>query len=391
MKYNFDEIVNRWDTDSIKFDGPKAEGAKDYIPMWVADMDFKTPQPIINAIQEMLNSGILGYTHPNEEWSKTIQTWVKRRYNWTIAESDILFTPGIVRGLTFAINCFSEPEDSILMMSPVYPPFFNVPKINKRKIRFSQLTIKDAKYEIDFNKFEEDIKGCKIFILCNPHNPGGRVWSRDELLKIADICHKHRVLVVSDEIHADLTQPKYQHIPFASVSDKANDNCIVFMAPSKAFNMPGLASSYAIIPNAKIKEAYNEYINALDVVSGHMFSYKPLIAAYTMCDDWLEESLSYVEENINYVRDYLKEHMPLISMIEPQASFLIFLDCRNIKLSDDQLKEFFEKEAGLILNPGISFGPGGSGFMRLNIGCSKLILEKAMQQLYYAYQKLTSI
>ena len=388
MKYNFDEIVNRWDTDSVKFDGPKAEGAQDYIPMWVADMDFKTPQPIINSIQEMLSNGILGYTLPNDEWSKTIQTWVKRRYNWTIHESELIFTPGIVRGLTFAINCFSEPGDNILMMSPVYPPFFNVPGVNKRKVRFTQLHIENNKYQIDFNQFENDVKDSKIFILCNPHNPGGRVWERDELLRIADICDKYKVLVISDEIHADLTQPRYQHIPFATVSDKAKENTIVFMAPSKAFNMPGLASSYAIIPNLKIREKYSAYVEALDVVSGHMFSYKPLIAAYTMCDDWLEESLAYVEGNINYVHSFLSEHMPLIGMIEPQASFLIFLDCRKLGLTDDELKDFFEKEAGLILNPGVSFGHGGSGFMRLNIGCSKLILEKAMHQLQYAYQKL---
>lgn len=388
MKYNFDEIVNRWSTDSIKFDGPKAEGAKDYIPMWVADMDFKTPQPIINSIQEMLNNGVLGYTHPNDEWSNTIQSWVKRRYNWDILINDILFTPGIVRGLAFAINCFSKEKDSILIMSPVYPPFFNIPKLNNRIVKFTQLSINENKYEIDFEQFEEDIQGCKLFILCNPHNPGGRVWKKEELHQIAEICYKHNVLVISDEIHADLTQPQYQHIPFASVSEKAKEITITFMAPSKAFNMPGLASSYAIISCSKLRDTYTKYIEALDIISGHIFSYRPLIAAYTMCDDWLDESLAYINNNIHFVYSFLKENLPLIEMIEPQASFLIFLDCRKLGLTDENLKDFFEKEAGLILNPGSSFGPGGSGFMRLNVGCSKQILEQAMQQLKHAYNRL---
>lgn len=387
MKYNFDEIVNRWGTDSIKYDGPKAEGAKDYIPMWVADMDFKTPQPIINAIHEMLDNGVLGYTYPAEDWATTIQNWVERRYGWDIKTEELIFTPGIVRGLTFAINCFSNPEDKILMMAPVYPPFFNVPTLNKREVVFTELGIVDNQYTIDFDQFEKDLQGCKVFILCNPHNPGGRVWAKEELIQMADICAKHNVLVISDEIHADLTFPAYQHIPFAMASETANLNTIVFMAPSKTFNMPGLASSYAIIPNPKLRAIYQTYIEALDVVNGHMFSYRPLIAAYTACDDWLEQALVYVEGNISYVKSYLKENMPKISMIDPQASFLIFLDCRTLGLSDDELKVFFVK-AGLILNPGISFGPGGSGFMRLNVGCSKLVLEKAIKQLHQAYLKL---
>lgn len=389
MKYNFDETINRWGTDSTKYDGPKKEiGHSNYIPMWVADMDFKTPKPIRESIQKMLDNQVLGYTMPNEEWHLAIQNWVKTRYQLDIKEEELIFTPGIVRGIAFAVRCFTQVDDKILIMSPVYPPFFHIPEANKRKIVSHPLVLKDGQYHIDFDQFEKDVKGCKLFILCNPHNPGGRVWTREELKKIATICHANGTLVISDEIHADLTLPPHKHLAFSSVSTEAHENSILFMSPSKAFNMAGLASSYCIIHNDTLRSKYKEYVEALDVTTSHMFAYAPVVAAYTQCPDWLPQVLDYLQENIDYVNQTLKTKMPKIKMIKPQASFLIFLDCRELGLTDENLEKFFIAKANLLLNPGISFGKEGSGFMRLNIGCTKKTLQKAMDMLQKAYETL---
>lgn len=385
MKYNFDQEIDRWNSGSVKYDGPKKLlKGKPYIPMWVADMDFKTPQPILNTIQKQLNIGVLGYNFIPEDWYESIINWCRTRYQWQVEQEEIIYTPGVVRGLAFTINSFSTVGDKIMVMSPVYPPFFNVSKTNRREVVYHRLELVDNQFMIDFNQFEQDLLGCKLLILCNPHNPGGRVWSKEELTKIADICHKHSVLVVSDEIHADLTLQNKQHNPFPTVSTTANDNSIVFMAPSKAFNMPGIACSYVIIKNKELREQYKSFVEALDVMSGNMFAYNALIAAYNECSDWLEEVKSYIESNIDFVDQFLKQ-MPLIKMIRPQASYLIFLDFRLLNLSDKELQEFLIDKAGLLLNPGESFGPGGAGFMRLNVGCSKKVLERALNQLYLAY------
>ena len=388
MKINFDEVIDRNNTDSVKYDEPAMEmNNKDFIPMWVADMDFKTPSPILKSIQNMLDKGVLGYTMLPSRWHEAIKRWTKNRYNWIVEDEEIIFTPGIVRGIAFAIQCFSQPEDKILVMSPVYPPFFNVPIANNRKVTYNSLFIdQNHEFQIDFKQFEKDIQGAKLFILCNPHNPGGKVWEKEELQKIAHICKENGVLIISDEIHADLTLPPHQHHAFATVSTEAEQNSIVFMSPSKAFNMPGLASSYCIIKDKKRREEYQSFVEALDVTSSHMFAYCSLIAAYNECSDWLPQLLEYIQGNINYVSQLLKEKMPRIKMIKPEASYLIFLDCRELGLADNKLDAFFKEEAGLILNPGISFGKGGSGFMRLNVGCPKPLLEKAMNQLIKAYQ-----
>ena len=389
MKYNFDEVVNRWGTDSIKYDGPKEDmGSKPYIPMWVADMDFKTPEPIVESIQEALEQGVLGYTKPSAEWAPAIQHWLKTQHKWEVATEELIYTPGIVRGLTFVLRCFTQHQDKVLIMSPVYPPFTRVPELNERQVVRHSLRLEAGQYEVDWEQLAVDMKGCKLFILCNPHNPGGRVWRPEELQKIAELAQENNTLVISDEIHADLSLPAYPHTSYATVSSSAAQNAIVFMSPSKAFNMPGLGSAYAIIQNADLRQAYQSYVEALDMESGHMFSYSPLVAAYTLCEDWLPQLLPYLQANIDYVEEFLASHCPRIQMIKPQASYLIFLDCRALKLTDEELDQFFRNQAGLILNPGISFGPEGSGFMRLNIGCPKSTLETAMRQLAQAYQAL---
>lgn len=388
MKYNFDEIINRNDTDSIKWDAVKTRwGRNDLTPMWVADMDFRTAPFVIEALKKRLDHEVLGYTFACKEWAESIINWVKVRYEWDIQEEMLTFTPGIVRGLAFAIQCFTEKNDKVMVMPPVYHPFFLVTKNNEREVVYSPLVLKDGQYHIDFDRFREDVQGCKLLILSNPHNPGGRVWTKEELAMIAEICYESHTLVISDEIHADLTLPPYKHPTFALVSEKARMNSIVFMSPSKAFNMPGIASSYAIIENDDLRHKFLRYMEASELNEGHLFAYLSVAAAYSNGTEWLDQVINYIKENIDFTENYLKKSIPSISMIRPQASYLIFLDCRKLNLSQSELKRLFVEDAHLALNDGTTFGKEGEGFMRLNIACPRALLEKALQQLEQAVNK----
>ena len=331
MNYNFDEIINRKGTDSVKWDAVEGRwGRNDLIPMWVADMDFRTAPFVIDALKKRLEHEVLGYTFACKEWAESIINWLKERHGWTISEDMLTFTPGIVRGLAFAIHCFTEKGDKVMVMPPVYHPFFLVTQKNEREVVFSPLILKDGQYHIDFNRFRKDVQGCKLLVLSNPHNPGGRVWTKEELSQIADICYESGTLVISDEIHADLTLPPYKHSTFALISEKARMNSLVFMSPSKAFNMPGLASSYAIIENDELRHRFQTYMEASEFSEGHLFAYLSVAAAYSHGTEWLDQVIAYIQGNIDYTEHYLKEQVPTIKMIRPQASYLIFLDCREL-------------------------------------------------------------
>ena len=385
MNYNFDEIINRNDTDSVKWDAVEARwGRNDLIPMWVADMDFRTAPFVVEALKKRLEHEVLGYTFACKEWSDSIIHWVKERYGWTIGKEMLMFTPGIVRGLAFVIHCFTEKGDKVMVMPPVYHPFFLVTQKNEREVVYSPLVLNDGQYDIDFERFREDVQGCKLLILSNPHNPGGRVWTQEELSQIADICYESGTLVVSDEIHADLTLPPYKHPTFALISEKARMNSIVFMSPSKAFNMPGLASSYAIIENEEIRHRFHAFMEASEFGEGHMFAYLSVAAAYSHGTEWLEQVVAYIKGNIDFTEDYLKENIPALKMIRPQASYLIFLDCRGLGLSQKELNRLFIEDAHLALNDGTTFGKEGEGFMRLNVACPRATLENALEQLRQA-------
>ncbi|MCD8181850.1 MAG: pyridoxal phosphate-dependent aminotransferase [Bacteroides sp.] len=382
MKYNFDEVIERRGTDSVKWDGVKnVWGRDDLLPMWVADMDFRTPPFVINALRERLEHEVLGYTFACEEWYTSICSWLHRRHQWDITREMLTFVPGIVRGQAFALQCFTRPGDKVMVMTPVYHHFFLVTERLGREVVYSPLELKEGKYQIDFHRFAQDIRGCKALILCNPHNPGGRVWTVEELRRIADICQENNVLVISDEIHADLTLPPYKHHPFATVSDAAAQVSLTFMAPSKAFNMPGLGSSYAITVNEDIRHRFQTFMEAGEFSEGHLLAYIGAAAAYTHGEKWLTQMLDYIKGNINFTENFLKEHVPGIGMIRPQASYLIFLDCRALGLTQEKLNELFTDKTHLALNDGTMFGQPGEGFMRLNIGCPRSVLEKALRQL----------
>ena len=385
MNYNFDEIINRNGTDSVKWDAVESRwGRNDLIPMWVADMDFRTAPFVIEALRKRLEHEVLGYTFACKEWSESIVNWVKERHGCTIREEMLTFTPGIVRGLAFVIQCFTQKGDKVMVMPPVYHPFFLVTQKNEREVVYSPLVLKDGQYHIDFDRFRRDVQGCKLLILSNPHNPGGRVWTKEELSQIADICDESGTLVISDEIHADLTLPPYKHPTFALISEKARMNSLVFMSPSKAFNMPGLASSYAIIENDELRHRFQKYMEASEFSEGHLFAYLSVAAAYSHGTEWLDQVVGYIKGNVDFTETYLKEYIPAIKMIRPQASYLIFLDCRALGLNQDQLNRLFVEDAHLALNDGTTFGKEGEGFMRLNIACPRAVLEQALKQLEQA-------
>ena len=388
MKYNFDEVIERRGTDSVKWDAVERRwGRNDLIPMWVADMDFRTAPFVIDALKKRLEHEVLGYTFACKEWAESIINWLKERHGWEIREEMLTFTPGIVRGLAFAIHCFTEKGDKVMVMPPVYHPFFLVTQKNEREVVYSPLVLKDGQYHIDFDRFRKDVQGCKLLILSNPHNPGGRVWTVEELRRIADICKESGTMVVSDEIHADLTLPPYKHHPFATVSEAAAQNSLTFMAPSKAFNMPGLGSSYAIAVNEDIRRRFREFMEAGEFCEGHLFAYIGAAAAYTHGEEWLEQVLGYLQGNIDFSENYLKEHVPGIGMIRPQASYLVFLDCRALGLPQEKLARLFAEKAHLALNDGTMFGKPGEGFMRLNVGCPRSVLQKALEQLSAAVKE----
>lgn len=389
-KFNFDEIVDRKGTGAIKTDVLKERfGSEDLIPLWVADMDFLSPPAIGEAIIERCTKqNLYGYACPPPSYRNAIINWVDRRHNWKIKQEWMCFIPGIVKGIAFAIDCFTTKEQKIIIQPPVYHPFRIIPTLHHRTVVDNQLILEAGQYIMDLEGLKQIIDpSCRILILCNPHNPGGRVWTRQELIDIAEICYDNNILVISDEIHADLAFGNNKHIPFASVSEKAEQNSITFMAPSKTFNIAGIVSSFAIVPNEELREKFFQFLISSELSEAHIFAYLAAEVAYTKCDEWLEEVKEYIWKNITFVDEYLKKNIPQIKAMIPQASFLIWLDCRELGLSHKDLESLFIKDAKLALNSGTMFGAGGEGFMRLNVGSPKSIIEKALNNLKIAIEK----
>lgn len=388
MNYNFDQVIDRTGTDAVKIEGMKdVWGRTDLIPLWVADMDFPTPPFVLDALKKRCDHPVLGYTAKTEAYYQPIVNWVKTRYGMEITSAELNFVPGIVAGLGMAINCFTNPGDKVMIMTPVYGPFYWLNERNGREIVECPMILENGHYRMNLEYLRSHEDNVRVLILCNPHNPGGVVWPLEDLVELAEICAEYNILVFSDEIHADLTLPPYQHVPFAMVSNKARTNSITFMAPSKAFNMPGLSASHTIIFNEGLRKQFETYLAAGELNYGHIFAFEGVKAAYTHGTEWLNQCLDYIVKNIDYVDEFLKTHMPKIKAMRPQASFLVWLDCHELGLSQKDLNAFFADEAGLALNDGESFGKEGKGFMRLNVGTPRSVLEKAMSQLEEAYKK----
>lgn len=382
--YNFDEVINRKGTSCVKYDGLKDayQGKENLIPLWVADMDFATPDFIIDALKKRCEHPIFGYTFDDDEYYASILTWLHYKYNWKAEREWITYIPGIVKGIGLAVQCFTQPGDKVIIQPPVYHPFRLVPTRMGREVVYNPLKLEDGVYKMDFEQLESLIdKDCKMLILSNPHNPGGIVWEKEALVKLAQICSAHGILVISDEIHAEMTYPQFRHHPFATVSPEAAACSVTFMAPSKTFNIAGIVSSYAIVPDAQLREKFYSFLEAGELNAGTIFAFTATKAAYTYGAEWLQQMRSYVIENVNFVDEYLKKNIPQIKAYRPQASFLIWLDCRELGLSQPDLAHLFEDKAGLALNDGTMFGKEGEGFMRLNVGCPRSILSKALESL----------
>jgi len=391
MKYNFDEFVDRRGTYCVKYDAMASvigrDVAEDVIPMWVADMDFKSPQCIVDALKKRLEHEVFGYTIKPDLFFESIVEWVKKRHQWDIQKDWISFCPGVVSGLTIAIEQFTKPGDKVIVQPPVYFPFFSSVENIGRKIVYNQLKIEDGKYKFNIEDLKNKIDAdTKILILSNPHNPVGRVWTRDELLEISNICNENNVLVISDEIHADVVYAPAKHIPYASISKEAAQNSITVMSHSKTFNVAGLSTSFVITENKELLNQYNKISATYHLNLGNLFGTEALIAAYKEGEEWVDELLQYLKGNIDYVTTFIEQNIPNLKVVVPEATFLMWIDCSSLGMNSKELNDFFLNKVKVAVNEGSIFGLGGEGFIRLNIGCPRNTVIKALNRLKQAIE-----
>lgn len=386
---NFNDLVDRTHTSAIKWSHEAFGIPKDVIPLWVADMDFLTPKPVIDALQERVKHGIFGYTRADDAYYDAVISWMNRRHNWQIHKEWIVVLPGVVPAINIAIQAFTKPNEAVMVQKPVYTPFFASIMNNQRKVVNSPLLLKGDKYYIDFADFEQKIieNQVKLFIMCSPHNPVGRVWKEQELRKIGEICVKHGVIMVVDEIHHDLILKPNKHFVFASLDEQFANIAITCTAPSKTFNLAGLYTANIMISNPDLRERFNQQVQAIGIKSANLLGYLGCRVAYECGDQWLDNLCDYLYENKQYIKTYIEKNMPKIKVIDSEATYLLWLDMRELGLSQEKLESFVLNEAKLWLNHGPSYGDEGLGFERLNMGCPRSLLEQAMNQLKLAYHK----
>ncbi|MCJ7622088.1 MAG: pyridoxal phosphate-dependent aminotransferase [Anaerolineaceae bacterium] len=387
MKYDFDKLPDRLNSDSVKWH----HYDEDVLPMWVADMDFKSPELIKNAILERVKHGIFGYPVELPELRQTIVNWVSKRHNWDISPDDIVLMPGVIPGFNLVGHAIADPADGFLIQTPAYPPFFGM-KENVNCLQQETELPRDAagRYGVDLDAFEAAITECtKIFDLCNPHNPTGRVFQKDELEGLAEICLRHGITICSDEIHNDLIFSEYKHIPIASLNSDIANNSVTLMAPSKTFNIAGLKSSFAIVTNPELRE---KLLAAKKGLLGNinLFGAIAMLTAYQECEPWLESLLEYLEANRNYMVEFINSQMPQVSVYTPEGTYLAWLNCRELDIEVTP-QEFFLKEARVGLNPGETFGKGADGFVRLNFGCPRSMLTEGLERMKKAILNKTKI
>jgi cysteine-S-conjugate beta-lyase len=383
MKYDFDQPIERRGSDSFKWQ----RYGDDVLPLWVADMDFASPEPVIQALHKRVDHRVFGYVRASDELIQVIRERLKRLYGWEVPEEQIVFVPGVVTGLNFAFQLFADPGDGVLVQPPVYSHFITDPAVRGRVLNDPPLARAGDTYEIDFDAFEKAITPrTKIFVLCNPHNPVGRVFRREELERLADICLRHDILICSDEIHCDLIYPGYHHTPLATLSPEVADRTITFMAPSKTFNLAGLKCSFAIIRNHILRDAWLQGSQGL-IPHVNIMGLAAALAGYRDGQEWLGQCLSYLKENRDFLAQYLKEHFPLITMTRMEGTYLAWLDCRQSGIKGNPYN-FFLKEAGVALNDGTECGKGGEGFVRLNFACTRKLLAEGLDRMKEALKRL---
>lgn len=396
MNSNFIKTVDRKNTNSIKWDFIRdssnfktlkkissLESEKPFIPMWVADMDFRSPQEVIDALIQKVNLGIFGYTYASDSYYASIINWMKKRHDWEIDRKWISVTPGVVPALKLAIRAFVKPDEKVLIQPPVYYPFFSAAECNNAKLEFNPLLQGKDRYCFDIEGFEKIISlgGIKVFILCNPHNPVGRVWTKDELLRIGEICLKNNVIVIADEIHSDLIYSWSKFTPFASINKEFADISVSCTSASKTFNLAGFYTSNIIISNAKLKTQFDHTLYSSGANEINLFGFVATEAAYIHGEKWLDEIMTYIEENYLYIESFIKNNIPGIKVFKPEGTYLVWLDISRLGLSRIEFNNLLINKAGIGLDEGVAFGNQGEGFVRLNMATGRTNIEEAMHRL----------
>lgn len=390
MPVDFDTVPNRRGTNCFKYDFAREMGMpEDVLPLWVADMDFPTAPAVLERLHALAEHGIFGYTGVKDAYFSAVHNWYAQRFSWETQRSWLVTTPGVVFAIAIAIRVFTQKGDAILIQQPVYYPFANKVTENDRQLVVNPLVLKNGRYEMDFADMERKIVDyhVKMLLLCSPHNPVGRVWTKEELLRVGEICQKHGVLVVSDEIHADFTYAGHTHRVFASVKSEFADFTITCTAPSKTFNLAGLQNSNIFIPNRQLRHAYKKELSACGCGGTNCMGMAACQAAYEAGADWLEQLKQYLAGNLAYIRQFLREKLPEIALIEPEGTYLVWLDLRKLGLTEQQQRQLIVQDAKLWLDAGTLFGQGGEGFERINIACPRTTIEQAMQRLEHAVHK----
>ena len=383
-KYDFDRFIDRRNTDCIKWDfGMQRKGRDDLLPLWVADMDFRLPEEVIKDITDRVQHGVFGYTDPGDKYRNIVKKWYERRHGFTFDGEDITVTPGVVYAIAIAIRAFTEPGDAVIIQQPVYYPFSETIVLNKRKVVNNQLIYKDGHYEIDFEDFEKKIidNNVKMFLLCSPHNPVGRVWTEAELTRLAEICDRHRVYVFADEIHSDFVYPGFKHTSFMSLAPELRKRLVLGTSPSKTFNLAGLQVANIIIPDKEMHRSFDRENEAAGYSQPNVLGMVACMSVYTKGEQWLDELLEYLKGNLDYVRKFAAENLPGVKLIEPEGTYLIWLDFSKVVDNHKELEDIIVNKAKLWLDPGIIFGRETNLFERINIACPRSVLEQALEQL----------
>lgn len=390
MKFNFDKIIDRTNNFSAKWsEMNKNFGTNDLLPMWVADMDFLTAPCVMEALKDRLEQGIFGYTTRPSSYNESIVNWLDNRFSWKINQEWLMFSPAVITSISLLIQNLTQKNDKIMIQEPVYSPFHNIVESNERSLVISPLVkLDDGSYVMDYEDIESKIKDVKIFILCNPHNPVGRVWTREELTRLGEICLKHNVLIISDEIHSDIILKNHKHTPFASISKEFRENTITCMAPTKTFNLAGLQSSFLVISNPYYYEVMDKAFSILDIKRNNAFSLVATEAAYNYGEDWLYELIKYIEDNVDFAIDYIKNHMPQLKVKKPEGTYLLWVDFSNLNVDKEDLKNALINKGRIALSDGSSFGIGGDGYYRINLACPRSMVLEGLKRIEFAIKSL---
>lgn len=383
MNYDFDRIIDRTGTGSLKWEfGKTIHGIDGVLPFWVADMDFEVAPPITQAIIQRANHPVYGYTIWKDSYYEAVAGWMKRRFDWTVEKDWIIFSPGIVPAVNLAVQAFTRPGEKVVIQPPVYYPFANAVLNNGRQLVNNPLVLDGDTYRMDFQHLERSIDSrTRMMILCSPHNPVGRVWTEEELSRLAEICLKHKIILVSDEIHGDLIMRGYRHHPMATVAPELNDRLITCTAPSKTFNLAGLQAANIMIANEELRERYIVASRNCGVWLGNIFGLEALEAAYTQCEDWLEQLLDYLKENYSFLRRFVEERLPGVKVFPLEGTYLVWTDFRQLGMSDDELDDLLLKQAKVWLDKGSLFGGSSNGFQRINIACPRPLLREGLNRI----------